>query len=111
MSDDIIELVQKVTEPHREVLRLRTTAWQDERGGIHIRKDLIPMRKKSFGFQLLQEEAPMVGVDLMVDRIVNLNKLPDGLYVSAICNESRDWETGTVDDYDYKLVPFTEAET
>lgn len=97
----------KEPKQHREVVRLRTSYWQDKRG-IHIKKDLIPMRKMSFGYQILEEDAPIAGVDQLVRHIVNLHELKDGLYESVTCNESRDWETGYVDEYDYKLIPFKE---
>ena len=37
-------------------------------------------------------------------RILNLGEVEDGIYEVVVCNESHDYETGYVDDYDYRLV-------
>ena len=41
-------------------------------------------------------------------RIIDFHKVEDGVYELIFCNESRDWETGYVDDHDYKLVELNE---
>lgn len=91
---------------HREVVRLRTTFWTTARGGIAIKKELIPLRRKSEGVQLLDEDCRMAGAEMVAGNITNLSECKDGVYTFEVCNESKDWETGIVDDYDYKLVPF-----
>lgn len=42
--------------------------------------------------------------------ITNLDKCKDGIYKIQICNPRTDWETGYIDEYDYKLVPFKEED-
>lgn len=90
------------------VIRLRTTTWADKRG-LHIKKSLVFLRKQCAGFNILEEDAQAVGADYVLTRILNLAECGDGLYEVVACNESHDWETGYVDDYDYRLVPVTQA--
>lgn len=90
----------------REVVRLATSRWSDKRG-IHSRRSLLFMRRKSAGWQLLEEDSKMIGEDEVVSHIVNLDECKDGLYVVTTCNEYTDWESGMLEDYDYKLIPFT----
>lgn len=90
----------------REVVRLSTSRWSDKRG-IHSRRSLLFMRRKSAGYQLLEEDARMLGEDEVVSNIINLDECGDGLYIVTTCNEHTDWESGILEDYDYKLIPFT----
>lgn len=92
----------------RVVVRVRTSIWRDKRG-LHQRKDLTFLRRKCFGYNILDEDAVMIGADAVLDRITNLDECPDGLYLVVTCNHlSRDWETGAIEDYDYRLHPLKE---
>lgn len=91
-----------------ETIRLTTSYWSDKRG-LHVKRSLIPLRRKSSGLQLLKEDAGMIGTADTVLRIVNLNECKDGVYRVTLCNEHRDYETGCIEDYDYRLVPVTES--
>ncbi len=44
----------------------------------------------------------------VMDKIINLFEVPDGIYYLIDCNHNYDRETGTCDDWDYKLIPFKE---
>jgi hypothetical protein len=85
------------------VVRLTTTSWSDRRG-------LLWLRRLSKGFNVMEEDADCVGADLTVARILNIDECADGVYRVVTCNESLDFETGYVDDYDYRLVPFDAKE-
>jgi hypothetical protein len=89
----------------REVVKLVTSAWHDNRG-LHIRRDLLSVKRKSSGYQCLDEDCSMVGADNVWPRIVNLGECQDGLYEVVTCNERKDWESGNVEEYDYRLVAF-----
>lgn len=91
---------------HRCVVRVTTSYWHDKRG-LHLKRSLTFLRRQCEGFNILEEDAGGMGVDEVVSRIVNLNQCEDGVYEVIPCNHSTDWETGHVDDYDYKLVPCT----
>lgn len=61
--------------------------------------------RKSEGYNFLQEDVDAVGAEEVMGWITNINECPDGVYELKVVNEKRDWETGMVDEYDYKLVP------
>lgn len=86
------------------IVKLSTGTWSDKRG-LYQRKTLSFMKRLSSGYQVLREDAGMIGAEEVIGRIINLDSCDDGLYRVAVVNESRDWETGYVDDYDYELIP------
>lgn len=89
----------------RCIVRLRTSCWKGERG-IHIKKDITHLRKMSGrGMNMFEEDISNIGLEEVVNRITNLYECEDGIYEILICNQSTDWETGYVDDYDYYLSP------
>lgn len=88
---------------NRCVVRLKTTSWADKRG-LHQKKSLTFLRRQCEGFNVLEEDAGAIGADEVLPRILNLNECADGIYNVVVCNESRDFETGYINDYDYKLV-------
>jgi hypothetical protein len=57
-------------------------------------------------FNILEEDCRNVGARDVLPRILNLDKIEDGLYELVTCYEKIDHETGYVYDYDYKLIPF-----
>jgi hypothetical protein len=96
-----------MSETNTVVVRLKTSFWNDSRG-VYQKRALTFLRRKSRGFDWIYEEANMGGADQLVSRILNLNTVNDGVYRLVTCNESRDWETGIIDDYDFRLVPYDE---
>ena len=102
---DLLLLDNRIVGPEpKQIVRLSTTYWKDARG-LHCKKSILFLRRKSQGVDYLDEDADCVGSDETFARIVNFYECEDGIYMVAICNESRDWETGIIDDYDFKLVP------
>lgn len=63
------------------------------------------MRRMSRGHDFLDEDVSATGAELVMDRITNLHEVEDGLYRVITINERRDWESGYVEEWDYKLVP------
>lgn len=92
------------------VVRLRRSFWHDTRG-VYQRTELKYLRRNCVGWNFLHEDCQNIGAEELVPRIVNLDKCKDGVYQLIIVNPSIDWETGTMEDYDYKLVPFSPNET
>ena len=64
------------------------------------------MRKSCIGYNILSEYIYNSDAMSAIKRIVNLDKCSDGIYEVVTCNESRDLETGYVDGYDFRLIPF-----
>ena len=97
-------------ERNRCVVRLRTTAWGDGRG-LHIKRSLTYLRRQCVGHNGLQEDASAIGAEQAVTLITNLDQCPDGLYEVVVCDVLRDWETGYIDGWRYKLAPVSTAGT
>ena len=74
-----------------------------------MKKSLTFLRRQCEGFNVLDEDVDSMGAEEVLPRILNLNGVEDGIYVVVLCNERHDYETGCVDDYDYRLVPAGEA--
>lgn len=105
-------LFEKAAQPSASpvcVVRVRTSTFQTDRG-LSIRKDLTTMRKLSTpGYDILETEIDATGADETARNITNLDSVEDGLYILAIHNVHHDWETGHVDDYSLKLVPYKKS--
>lgn len=95
---------QKSAGPqNRCVVRLRATIWSDK-SGIYTKKSLTFLRRQCDGFNILDEDAKAIGAEHIIPRIINLDECRDGVYEVVPCNESHDFESGHIDDYDYKLI-------
>ena len=90
------------------VVKLATTIWADKRG-LHIKKSLTYLRRKCAGYNSIEEEVSAIGAEDTARIIINLDECADGVYEVAVCNETHDWESGHVDGYDLKLIPFAAA--
>lgn len=88
------------------VVRVTTTWFQRGRSYVE-QKSITPLRRLSGHEFYFDEEVTMIGVDEAIPKIKNLHQVKDGIYQIVFCNERRDWESGTIDDYDYKLIPYT----
>lgn len=102
---DIFKIIQKKEKNHRVVVRLSTSCWHDKKG-MHIKKSLTYLKRKSIGFNSLEEDLINIGADGVEPTITNLYTSKDGIYELAIINERTDWETGEIEDYDYMLTPY-----
>ena len=85
-------------------IRLTTSYWSD-RNGVYTKKSLKFLKRKSKGYNILQEDCLDIGASEVIPSIINFDSVEDGVYEVIICNKSRDWETGDIDSYEYKLVP------
>jgi hypothetical protein len=93
-----------VPKENQTVVKIETSYWYDK-NGAYAKKSIKVLKRKSFGYNLLLEECGMSGAEC-VSRILNFNEVNDGVYELIVCNISKDWETGQVDDWDLKLIPF-----
>lgn len=108
METTLNDLMKRSDAPkNRCICRLRTTMWADNRGA-YIKKSITFLKRRSIGYRVLEEDVNAVGAEEVLSRIVNLNECDDGIYEVMTINESRDWETGYIDDYDYKLIQIKE---
>lgn len=88
---------------HICMVRLVTTSWRDRRG-VHSKKSLNFLKRQCLGFNILDEDCSAIGVEEVVLRIININSVPDGVYRVVTANETKDWESGAIDSYDYELI-------
>lgn len=109
MQIQIGGLADEQQEPNVCTVRLKTATWSDSKG-LHTKKSLTFLRRQCAGYNLLEEDAGAIGADEVVTRIINLDSCKDGVYEVVACNESRDFESGYIDNYDYKLVPLAEPQ-
>ena len=91
------------------VIRLITSYWQNARG-LHMKRSIQFLRKESTGFNFVEEDARSIGAEEIVPRM-NLDRYKDGKYYMIPINEHRDYETGTIEDYNYALIPYEERTT
>ena len=87
-----------------QVVRIKTSSWWNGKKLI-LHKEIIPMKRLSVNCDLLANDIDNIGALAVVDNILNLHEVMDGLYVLVMCDIQKDWETGCIEDYNYKLVP------
>lgn len=95
-------------EPNQCVVRISTIGWYSSHG-FHTKKSLKILKSKSHGglYECVVNDLEAGNADLF-NRIINIDECIDGLYYIITVNEKRDWETGYIDDWDYKLIPYKE---
>ena len=106
MLDELVSMADDRSQ-NRCVVRLRTSSWADQ-NGITTTKKLTFLKRQCRGFNILKEDASDISAQEVIDRITNLDTCSDGVYEVVTCDEGRDWETGYIDEYNYKLILFVE---
>lgn len=96
-----------IPQANKTIVRVRSTSWNDSRG-IHAKKSLIFLRKKCNGTNVLEEDYGMAGTDTTLSYISNLWSCGDGIFEVLPYSMHRDHETGLLDDWYYKLVPYND---
>lgn len=85
------------------IVRIKTSYWKDDKG-IHYKKDINWLKRRCVGYNILREDAANLDVDQIVDSIENLHSVKDGIYKVVTTNEVRDYWTGYIEEYGYKLI-------
>ncbi len=98
---------EKETQENCCVVRLATSIWSNN-DGVFFKKSLYYLRRKSKGYNILQEEVDAMSCSDAYRSIVNLDDYSDGVYRIGITNESHDFESGLCDGYDLILIPYEE---
>ena len=98
------------SKPMTVVVRVKTSCWRTKRG-LSVTKQIQFLRRNSSreGVQFIEEDASSTSADMVIDRIINLNRVKDGIYRMIWINEYRDCESGHLEDWDYELVAHEEA--
>jgi len=88
------------------VVRLITSEFKTTSGYV-LQKKLVPLKKKSNGYQCLQED--FSNGEEILRQITNIYAVEDGIYEVRMCQLERDWETGYLEDWKLELVPYEEC--
>lgn len=95
-------LLTNTESPYRLVGRIKSTNYFTSKG-FAVKKEFNVLKRKS------DVSANDWLDDLDLELPVNFHELEDGLYEMIALNMYPDYETGVVDDWDWKLVPYTEG--
>ncbi len=100
-----IDILPRKNEDPPLYVRIKTSCWYDNKS-IHQKRSITTLRRKSnAAFDILIEDSKNLDANQVFDKIVNLDECKDGVYVVRIVNESKDWETEDIYDWDYMLIP------
>jgi hypothetical protein len=92
-------------KPERSIVIVRLTTSVFKRGERHVyEKSISQLKSKS----TMSVDEIMCDYQIDLPELLNSNQQPDGLYELTIINESRDWETGVVDDWELTLTPWSD---
>lgn len=89
------------------IVKLGTEAYK--RGGVYFHGRTIRVLRKQTTYDLLADEVDNIGLYDAIESIINLNDVEDGVYQLMHANIGTDWETGWVESWDLKLVPYEKA--
>lgn len=94
--------------PSRLVVRVSESflAGRHSKAAFTVVRSIKVLRRLSNGHDILSEDVSMTGADAVEKKIVNFRDVAPGLYTLITINARRDFETGIIDDYGYKLVPY-----
>ena len=101
-----LKLLSEAAQINRCVVRLRRTWWHDSKG-CYQRIDLRYMKRYCEGYNILEDDSSNIGFENVEANILNIAECEDGIYQVVTCNEKRDYESGCIEEYDYRLLPFT----
>ena len=86
---------------NRVVVRVTSSMYSNSKS-FHYKRSCNLLKRKSLnGYWVLNEEC-----DLDHHPLENLLEVEDGVYQVVVSDEHRDWESGMVDDYTLKLIPY-----
>jgi hypothetical protein len=98
------------SKPIVAVVSVKTSYYHTKRGFATTKRIDFLRRKSNWEcVYSIKEDASCGGADAVIGRIINLNDVEDGIYRMIFINEHRDWESGHIEDWDYKLVPYEEV--
>ena len=86
------------------VIKVKRNYYRNKKKEFVLETKLTIQRRSSSGHQLIEEDCDNTSCQDVIDRIRNLNDMPDGLYHLITVNLSHDFESGYLDDWDYKLI-------
>lgn len=89
------------------VVKIITSYWHNNLG-VNSTKSIRFLKRKGIGYSLIQEECSNIGAEEVIEKLTNLKDVTDGIYEVVTIDLKYDWETGDVDDWNYKLIPYND---
>ena len=97
-------------EPLPKVI-VRLRRGHSSSGGTHTRyTNLRCLRRQCEGFNFLEDDIDSVGLEAVMQSIINLEECESGVYEVIFSDVYRD-STGEIDGYSYKLVSLEDDES
>ena len=107
LFDELMSSVKQVdslnNDKHRLIVMVTTSNYLSGNKMVS-KRELYPLKRKS---QLSFHDMFPDPIECM-NSITNFHEVDEGIYEVIMINESRDWETGYLDDWEYKLIPYKE---
>lgn len=103
MDIDLNKLLIDDVEDDKCVIKVRIKTSYYKRGRRYCKETQITDLTKGPCYSL-SDDISNLDVESVLTRIVNLDEVDDGIYQVILINQYRDWETGCIEDYDYKLI-------
>ena len=111
LTDEIFSSFDKINESFENadkiklVVKVITSYWHDQKG-LYSKKTIRFLKRKSLNYNILLEDSDNIGSKEVIQNIVNLHEVKDGEYEVVMVNKKYCNETGYLDDYDHKLIPY-----
>lgn len=95
----------KMEKSQRTVVKIITNNFM-KGNDIVQQKTIRFLKRKSTGFNQLLEDCMNIGTNDALKSIVNLDECSDGVYEVVLNDWITDWETGMIEDRNWKLIPY-----
>jgi len=95
----------KMKNSQRTVVKIITNNFM-KGNDIVQQKTIRFLKRKSTGFNQLLEDCMNIGTNDALKSIVNLDECSDGVYEVVLNDWITDWETGMIEDWNWKLIPY-----
>jgi len=104
LTDLFLSKPELMENTKQTVVRLSTAMYKKGNKLVYSKELSLLKRKSSEWWEWDCISQEIEGLDL----ITNLFRVNDGIYQIVMTNASKDYETGVIDDWDYKLIPYEE---
>lgn len=102
--DELMTISNLESKKNKTIVRISRNYFRNRKGEFVKQTKISPLKRKCTGQQLIEYDYDNVDCEYIIDRIINLEELKDGIYELIPINLGTDFETGYIQDYDYKLV-------
>lgn len=114
LTDEIFSAFDKINgdldnaDTVKLVVKIITSYWHDQKG-LYSKKTIRFLKRKSLNYNILLEDSDNISSKEVIQNIVNLHEVDDGEYEVAMVNQKYCNETGYLEEYNYKLIPYKDS--